>query len=215
VPLTYPATSRAPYKEKEKKMHEEQVTTNVPATREDSELITFTIPDEEIAAILSLAPEAFYASIRENGIFFKSLDRTVPFLTGRIIKAYTYLGRFDGGTLQKMPLCMEPYPDGYQARIELTVLDPEKTTILSLPPSSTKNAQAYVQSLVNRGLKLEGVITRIGIVQRTSPQGGLYGVATFTELPEADLGREPTIVQAVVENVSSAQPPGLNNPWSK
>jgi hypothetical protein len=119
-------------------MQEEQVTINVPATREDSELITFTIPDEDIAAILSLAPEAFYASVRENGFLFKSLDLTVPFLTGRIIKSNTFLGHFDGGTMHKMPLCMEPYPAGFQPRIELTVLDPEKTTILSLPPSSTK-----------------------------------------------------------------------------
>jgi hypothetical protein len=198
-------------------MQEEQVTTNVPATREDFELIPFTIPDEDIAAILSLAPEAFYASIRENGIFFKSLDLTVPFLTGRIIGSKAYLGRFDGGTLHKMPLCPEPYPDGYQVRIELTILDPEKTTILSLPPTSVKNARAYVESLLNRRLKLEGVITRLGVVQCMSPQGGLYGKATFTDLSPADLGREPTIVQAVVETVSPAppaKPATLKNYWA-
>jgi hypothetical protein len=189
----------------------------VPAIKEKSEdLVTFSIPDENLEAAASVAPEGYFASITEDGILYKSLDVTVPSITGIIVAIETYLGKFEGGNLSKIPLGPQPFPEGYQVRMELAIRDPEKVTLLSLSPTSASAAGSFVRHLRNSGIRPETVWVKIGVVPRVSKQGGRYGVATFTIVSgmAPTEGLEPEIVQAAVETVSAAQPANAGNPWT-
>lgn len=200
-------------------MEDKKVTTNVPAIKEETELVTVTIPDESLDAAASVAPEGFFAAITENGIYYKSFDHTVPSITGRIVGIETYLGKFEGGVLSKLPLS-HPFPDGYQARMELTIQDPEKTTLLSLSPTSATAAGTFFRHLKNSGIRPENVLVKVETVPRTSKQGGRYGVAVFSivgTMESLSSPLAPEIVQAAVEtalSVPSAMPANLKNPWA-
>ena len=198
-------------------MEDKKVTTNVPATKEETELVTVTIPDESLEAAASVAPEGFFAAVTEDGIYYKSLDVTVPSITGRIVTIDTYLGKFEGGNLSKIPLGPQPFPEGYQARMELAIWDPEKVTLLSLSPTSASAAGSFFRHLKNSGIRPENIWVKISAIPRTSRQGGRYGVAAFTivnGMPPSDSGPNPTIIQAAVETVSAAQPAHAGNPWT-
>jgi hypothetical protein len=196
---------------------DKKVTTNVPETKEEKDLVSIKIPDESLEAAASVAPEGYFAAITENGIYYKSFDHTVSSITGRIVGIVTYLGRFDGVVLSKIPLSAQPYPEGYQPRMELAIKDTEKTTNLSLSPTSASAAGSFFRHLKNSGLRPEHVWVRISVVPRVSKQGGRYGVAVFTivsEMPPTDSDPDPTTIQASVETISTAQPAALNNPWA-
>ncbi len=197
---------------------DKKVTTNIPAIKEErKDLVTLKISDENLEAAASVAPEGYFASITEIGIHYKAFDHTVPFITGRIVGIETYLGKFEGVVLSKMPLTRQPYPEGYQPRMELAIKDPEKTTILSLSPTSASAAGSFFRHLKNSGLRPEDVWVKISVVPRTSKQGGRYGVAVFTiviGMPPTDSDPDPTIIQAAVETVSATQPANAGNPWT-
>jgi hypothetical protein len=202
-------------------MKEKDEKTMLPEIKEESEdLVTLSIPDENFKAAASVAPEGYFASVTGDGIYYKSFDHTIPFITGRIVGIETYLGKFEGAVLFKMPLGPQPFPEGYQVRMELTIRDPEKVTILSLSPTSASAAGSFFRHLKNKGLRPENVLVRIDTVARTSKQGGRYGVAVFSIVEKIDppsSTQEHEIVQAVVETLSlapSAKPATLNNPWA-
>jgi hypothetical protein len=201
-------------------MNQKDKETNPVVINEETKMVLITIPDIAIEAAASIAPSGYYAGITEKGIYYKSFDLTVPFVTGRIVGIETYLGRFEGGVLLKMPLSPQPYPEGYRPRMELTIQDPEKTTILSLAPTSVDAAASFFRHLKNSGLRPENILVRISTTARTSKQGGRYGVAVFTiveNMGPNNSTQEPEIVQAVVETVSpapSAKPANLQNPWA-
>jgi len=200
-----------------KTMKEKDELKNVPAIKEESDLVTFSIPDESLEAAASVAPEGYFASVTEDGIYYKAFDHTLPSISGRIVGIETYLGKFEGAVLLKLPLIRQPYPDGYQPRMELTIQDHEKTTILTLSPTSASAAGSFFRHLKNSGLRPENILVKISVVPRTSKQGGRYGVAAFTivsEMPPIDSGPDPTIIQAAVEKVSAAQPANAGNPWA-
>jgi hypothetical protein len=104
--------------------------------------------------------------------------------------------------------------------MELAIQDPEKTTILSLSPTSTIAAGSFFRHLKNSGLRPENVLVRIDTVARTSKQGGRYGIAVFSivgKMDPPDSTPGPEIAQAVIETVSpapSAKPATLKNPWA-
>jgi hypothetical protein len=191
---------------------------NVPEIQDESkDLVTIKIPDESLEAAASVAPEGYFAAITENGIYYKSFDHTVPSITGRIVGIETYLGKFEGAVLLKMPLGPQPFPEGYQARMELAIQDPEKTTILSLSPTSASAAGSFFRHLKNSGIRPENVLVKVETVPRTSKQGGRYGVAVFSivaKMESLSSAPEPEIVQAAVETVSAAQPTKAGNPWT-
>jgi len=150
---------------------------NVPAIKEESEdLVTFSIPDENLEAAASVGPEGYFAAVTEDGIYYKSLDVTVPSITGRIVTIDTYLGKFEGKNLSKIPLGPQPFPEGYQARMELAIRDPEKVTLLSLSPTSASAAGSFFRHLKNSGIRPENIWVKISVIPRTSRQGGRYGV---------------------------------------
>ena len=116
-----------------------------------------------------------------------------------------------------MPLVPQPYPEGFQARMEMAIQDREKTSILSLAPTSASAAGSFIRHLRNSGLRLDNILVNISVVPRTRKQGGRFGVAVFTivsGMPPTDASPDPTIVQAAVETVPAAQPANAGNPWA-
>jgi hypothetical protein len=183
-------------------------------------LVTIPIPDESLEAAASVAPEGYFSTVTEDGINYKSLDVTVPSITGRIVAIETYLGKFEDGNLSKIPLGPKPFPEGYQVRMKLAMRDPEKVSLLSLSPTSASAAGSFFRHLKNKGLRPENILVRIDTVALTSKQGGRYGVAVFSLVEKIDSPsstQEPAIVQAIVETGSpapSAKPATLKNHWA-
>jgi len=200
-------------------MNEKEDLKNLPSLMDKTKMVPVPIPDEVLEAAASIAPEGFFASVTETGIYFKAFDYAVPFIAGRIVDIDPYLGKFENGILSKMSLSRQPYPEGYQPRMDIAIQDPEKISILSLAPTSAKAAASFLRHLKNLGHRPENCLVRVETAVRTSKQGGRFGVAVFSLIGtiNPDPPQEPSIARAVADPVSpvpSAEPATVKNPWA-
>lgn len=72
---------------------------------------------------------------------------------------------------------------------QLFLLDPEEMLpkVVSLPPTSLKNAKAFLQQLTSKAVPYWGVVVEIGLEPATSGGGQSYSKATFKVVKKLDV----------------------------
>ncbi len=188
--------------DKQKKQEEKNLQTTIE--------VTPRIRDEGIDQVIKLSNDvAIWATLVPGGFQFKSQDKFVSEITGRLIQITPYLISFDSD--DRLP-AKKPHvesdveiPEGYKRRCDIKLLASGQVVGISLARSSMKyQLGPYVKYLDNKGLRPDEVLTRVTSKQ-VSNSRGTFQVVVF-EVVDGE-PEEPEVTNGEPEEPSGSPSP--------
>jgi hypothetical protein len=155
------------------------------------------IPDNRIDEVIDLsANQAMFAKVVEGGFRILNQDKFIKAFVGKIVDVAPYLIKFENGIPEKKPNVQDDLqiPPGFERRCDVRILCGDQLIGLSLPKSSTKYyLSPYLKFLKNKGLRPEGVLTKVTSKMVSNAQG-TWAVACFELVDNPELPQDSSQV---------------------